>query len=142
MGGIMREWLRIVIIVCLALFIMNIAINNSKKDYRSRQNRARDLPIELISFDRCMSTEAVLAEIDKLGFQSLTARELSVALSYPFRDVFVITFSSDSASNRAIICLRKKRRNNLILSSFTHSFHPVDWGSNWDNSCQFVVIRK
>ena len=112
----------------------------TSKHFPSQETGSREVVIELFHFGKDMSTDEVLAELDKQGYRPATLKELlPLGEKYPNlqREFPIIALGSvwrDSNGNRFCPYLgRDGSERNLDLR----------WvGRRWGDGCRFAVVRK
>jgi len=108
--------------------------------FPTQRNGEADLVIELVHFNRNISTDAALRELDKMGYRPAELHELlTLGEKYPDlqREFPIIALGSvcwGSHDSRNCAYLNRngsKRKLNL------------NWIDNdWNDSCRFAVVRK
>jgi len=114
--------------------------NITSKNFPTKRSETAEIDIELIHFNRDMSTDEVLAELDKKGLRPAELHELlALGEKHPDlqREFPIIALGSvwrRSSGFRSCPCLSKDgSERDLDLGWFGHE---------WDARCRFAALRK
>ena len=114
--------------------------NLKTKNFLTTRSGKFDIIIELVCFKLSMDSARVLAEISRLGYRPVEAREiLALGMRYPDvqLDFPIIALDQpwvDYMGNRRVVYLDRygKKRNALLIP------YDVDWNDN----CRFAIVKK
>lgn len=117
---------------------VNSDIND--KNYKTGKKGKAEVAVELIHFNRPISSEDALKKIDQNGYRPAELHELlTLGEKHPNlqREFFIVALGSvwqDPNGNRSVPCLyRNASKRNLYLF----------WlGSDWADGWRFAVVRK
>lgn len=109
------------------------------KNFPSKRVGKAEMEVELIHFDRSISSEEALREMEKMGYRAAELHELlAFGAKYPNvqREFPIIALGSVWRwhGRRYVACLRRDAsRRDLGLDHF---------GNDWDDLCRFAAVRK
>lgn len=111
----------------------------TEKNFPSKLSGSVPLNFELFHFNRLISSESAVAELDKMGFRPATVRELlSFGAKYPEmqREFPVVALGevSEIDGNRRVAGLGRDVSGRGL---------GLDWWSvDWIGRCRFLAVRK
>ncbi|MDO8240671.1 MAG: hypothetical protein Q7T51_01685 [Candidatus Moranbacteria bacterium] len=114
--------------------------NITQKNFPTTRTGKADIEIELIHFDRSISSEKALEEMDRMGYRAAEVHELlAFGVKYPDvqREFPVVALGSvwqDPDGLRDVACLRRDASDRFLsLRAF---------GRDWTGACRFAAVRK
>jgi hypothetical protein len=114
--------------------------NITTKNFPTKYTGKSDLEIDLVHFNRIISSEDVITELDKMGLRPVEAGELlKFGIKYPDvqKDFPIVALGlvwRDLGGNREVLCLlRNGVERNASLNYFAGA---------WDDYYRFAATRK
>ena len=110
------------------------------KNFPTKRSGKMKTEINLIHFDRSISSEEVLKELDKMGYRAAELYELlTFGARYPDvqREFPVVALGSvwqSPSASRCVAYLRRRDSKRYLLL--------YDFGRGWSAYCRFAAVRK